>query len=496
MLDLEDQVSRYAHHLDRRYPDVTFEEVVDRTLQPTFLGPLPVRRRGLVIALAVAAIVLVVVGGVAFFSGMLTPDPSPVVTFPEESPETTVVDPPEVEVGDQQAFDTSLGTWVWSRVDTMSDQVDEADAYRSASMLPEVPLPNIDGMSEWWRHLDWLERGASSASLGDVTITAAAVRGHVDWGRLYSSGGEWVQGIWQSMDCRAESAPACPEQYSILELSFHRNQYPNEVIAVLEASVLAGDPEAVEFRDQDTGELVLRLQATDEVSAEMLLRAAECHFFRCGVSVWKVYVDGDDPGWVDPPWLGIPVEAVAITVTRDGFVMVGIEWGHASQTLYTWGSSDGVTWEELKASQHIEALSGLHDTPRLHLGGERGLPMLVVSAAGLSRVWTSTDGSSWQPTQVDVSQIDAESFDALAMTKSGWVVLAHGKTVTGKRCEVWISADGVNWKQIPRPAETRRANSSQCSIVDDDTVELISGHVPFVEPRESYKTIWRGTFGE
>jgi hypothetical protein len=464
--------------------------------------------------LVTLVVVFVLVGGMVLLSRMLDSGTGPTVTEPMAASETTMAERPEVDDTDRQTIETSLGTWVWSRVDTLSDQVDEADTPLPSSTLPEVPLPQIDGMTEWlirtgedaFPHLF-----PQSTSFGDVTITVVPVEGRVDWGRLVLSDDGWVEGAnawvegtyWQAMGCPEEPASVCPEQNPVLEIRYSANRRVNSLL--VEATVVSGDLEAVEFRDLDIGELVVRLEATDpEVSAELLMRAAAWGLWS-GAVVWKLHVDDGEAGWVDPPWLGIPLDELVVAVGGEGFVGVGIEHhyfspgrgpGGTAPTLHTWGSRDGVTWEELVPVQTVEVPLGWQD---IRLLVHRDLLVLAFDDGGphIPRwVWTSTSGSGWQQAQLDVRGVE-KSFDALTRTSSGWVLLIHGQTGVpgpkGARCEVWVSANGVNWEQISSPPDSRKANSARC-FIDGGTVGLITEHVTSVVPRESYDTYWRGTF--
>jgi hypothetical protein len=94
MLDLETQLRRYANDLDRRYPDVTFEEIVGVVVQPALVGQPPGPdgppglTRSVASALAAAAVVLVVVGAAVFLAWMFGNDPAPVITEQEETTPT------------------------------------------------------------------------------------------------------------------------------------------------------------------------------------------------------------------------------------------------------------------------------------------------------------------------------------------------------------------------------------------------------------------------
>jgi hypothetical protein len=114
MPDLETQLRRYGDHLDERYRDVTFEEIVRGLKQPAPLRPLGLRR-GLALALAAAFVVLVLVGGVALLTRLFGGEASPVVTVPEPSPTTSSVPRSDDPAGDPRG--PFLGTWVTTDLD-------------------------------------------------------------------------------------------------------------------------------------------------------------------------------------------------------------------------------------------------------------------------------------------------------------------------------------------------------------------------------------------
>lgn len=156
-----------------------------------------------------------------------------------------------------------------------------------------------------------------------------------------------------------------------------------------------------------------------------------------------------------------------------------------------------MTWEELRPVQTVDVPLGWWQDIRLLV--DRDLLVLAFDDGGPhipGWVWTSTSGSGWQQAQLDVRGVE-KSLDALTRTSSGWVLLIHGQTGVpgprGARCEVWVSANGVNWEQISLPPDSRKANSARC-FIDGGTVGLITEHVTSVVPRESYDTYWRGTF--
>ena len=206
------------------------------------------------------------------------------------------------------------------------------DTMRGGKMLNNWRMAQLHAQEAPERVLELERWGALFDRTKDGRILQRDFGGQIDWGQVYgfadrreaiSSGLGWEVGRWLD----------APRILGIVEMQDvdlgggygeHREV---GVIAVLEVSVVAGDPEAVEFRDQETRELVLRLEATDPaLPAEQLVTAAEsCDgFFGCPLSVWRLFVDAGGGAWVDPPWTGIPVDQVAVGVGAEGFVIVAV----------------------------------------------------------------------------------------------------------------------------------------------------------------------------
>jgi hypothetical protein len=523
MRDLDTLARRSAAHLQA-------------TAEAAQVPRLGVGRVRAIKALRVARLVAlaVVVAAVPLVIGAITDEEpvAPPTTIP--APETTV---PSGETEGELRVETSLGTWVWTFVDDHNAFPGFPDSETPTVEMPDPPLPAIEGLI-WPQFqgdlggVDW-QRGRPQghpASFGDVTITMSGVVGFIDWNRYYTYQDGWVEGRWLELD--DDDCPwveVCPVQGGTLEIlavrdvrqgggTYYPVEYPVEgVLDVLEATVIPGDPGAVEFRDQETGELVLRLEADDRVSAEHLLRAGQFCVggLQCagGMPLPILYVD--DVGWVDPPWgrvPGIPWPSGwwmrTVGVNDDGFWVVGFGGYRSSRTLHVWVSSDGVTWDELAPPLHLGELLdwGLQEfdlvgddlaiiNPASDPDGPRSAPLVL----------RLVEGSGWEEVGVDLSAIGpARGLHGLHRTSWGWMATWDG------RCEVWISEDGTTWEAITRPSgsmtgpivhlhrwrpmddgsfvaenpvptqsETISAfvTASQCRVVDDHMVSLNFEHI-------------------
>lgn len=502
MLDLEYQLRRYADEVERRYPDIAVDEIVGELRHTARLRRLPMPTQGTVIAVAAALVVLVLVGGVALFSRVIGTGPAPVVTGPEGAPTTAPVESSSPwEIDGRQMFDTPLGTWVWTYVgegwevgrpllglDGLSDPAPPDSA------LADVPLPQVDEIDWWPRHYD-----KSTARFGEVEVTIIPVEGQVDWSKFYAHDSGWVEG-------RYGPFPYGRGGWTILtagrhiELPATLEIVAEEVLlATLEVSLIPGDPDVVEYRDRDTGEIVLRLDATEpELSVEQLVRAGHsCGFFGCAVTVWRLLTDGAETVWVDPPWLGLRVDHLAITAGTTGFVIAAVENSSTSPMLHIWGSSDGRAWDTLGTPHPIEIPAGA-EVIGLQLVGGGGLMQAVMNVGGagrrhLSLIWASTDGAEWLPVDIGV-RLEVEQ---VGLTPHGWVMVGHRPVGIGPGCEVWVSVDGVTWEQVALPLGD--ADMSQCHLVGDTVVlriEQIQDWEAYAagEVVDSLEHWWRGEF--
>lgn len=456
MPDLETQLRSYSEHLDQRYPEVTFEEIVGRRIKPR--APLrPVRvRRGLTVALASAFVVLLVVGGLALllFGG----EEAPVVTTPEPPPTTSVPEPSPEGSGESQPVETSMGTWVWTRFDGNAAEaeqmwlelVEPLPSEEPLALEVEYPVQYPYPDDQYSDGLTWHTHGlAGFAQFGGTTAMVGSIGIAVDWEAVY---GDEIDVWWDFESGRLRVERQAADRV--------------ESLAALVVSVteVASDLVAMEFHDEETGELVLRLEGVDPNVAETFLAypyAPSPPVWEA--EVWLLFADqGDGVGvWVEPPWQGMLVGSADVAVGPNGLVVAAVARPSLSSEertslLYLWGSRDGVVWEQLGSPISLD----VDHAPVDLVGDGDRLVMLLADA-----LWTSTDGSDWQKVEANIGSAGYPQY--LAPTGFGWAYV-DGSLDEGK-CKVWVSLDGVAWEQIPFAPrlEPQRAGAAGCRLQGD-----------------------------
>jgi hypothetical protein len=371
-------------------------------------------------------------------------------------------------VDDTWSVEILLGTWTWTRLSPTVDVSPlDLESLETEAMLREA---HNELEIDWIDWVDWWPEyyRSTTAHYENGSVTVLPVGGQIDWGQIYAYDSGWVEGKW-------DEALTVLKIFAMQDIDLgggfgeHREM---EVIAILEVSVVPGNPQIVEFRDQGTGDLVLRLEAVDPlVTADQLVTAAaSCTGLGgCPMVVWRLFVEFGDGIWVDPPWIGIPVDNVAIVAGGDGFIIVAIgrSPNDPSVTLYTWGSANGFVWDELHPAHPIE-LPVNTEIERLFLVGDgdrlvMGLDYDHTPFHG-ALVMTSTEGRDWRP--VDVNR-RLTSLNAVARIKDSWIFLTGESISGGWSCAVWISADGIGWERIPFLGQVHPGVTSQCGVVGD-----------------------------
>lgn len=464
-----------------------------------------VRRTIRTSVVAVAAVVVVV--GVPIWLGSFAPEEpvAPSTTVP--GPVTTI---PDVQEEGMLTVETSLGTWQWVRGEEPGVGLPDNSAWLE---LPEPPLPEIPELvwpqfdPEHWGHRWGGGFGGVPVSSGETTIIPAMPVGQVDWNQFYTNEEGWVESRWRPLDgdC-TQPSEVCPTQTATLEILDVRegeaggDRYRVDgVLDVLVASIMPGDPDAVEFRDEDTGDLVLRLEATEEISAEQLMRAGGVcnrHGGMCGYGMYlhMLYVDG--VGWVDPPWQGLDIRVwpgIQAGVGDNGFWLVGIEEPFGlSATLHAWGSADGVNWQQVAAPYPLgDTLAHGMGRPMQLVDGD----LVILTPVGEDeraepRVLRLDDGQ-FAEVDVDISPIGfnegGEVTDFLP-APWGWIATTWAQT-----CSVWVSPDGTTWEEVTTPdgADTGETVYVQTSKMNDDGSAVAEGSVP--TPAESVSGVVSGS---
>jgi hypothetical protein len=395
-----------------------------------------------------------------------TPMPTPFVAEPTKS-----VLPSEVT-----SVETSIGTWTWTRFDGDPTTLAEisrrefaaarGDTAAAPATLPDaacadIPFPQIEGL-EWHDHCD-AERVAGD---GTTTVAPVSIGGTFNWASIYGpEAGE----------------PRPGRETGTLRVG------DAELIAVFD---LESDPRAVEFRDHETSELLLRLEATDPALTPELLAGDAVWWYTWEVNVWMLYVDDGQGAWVEPPWQGMRLSMLDVAYADGQFVAVALdpagwyeEW--RSTLLHSWSSPDGLVWEELAQPIDLErAVSGLD-----FVGDGDGLMLVLDAGSGPDQtlVWTSTDGVGWHDLELGI-----RSPGDLSRTGFGWAYLSF----PGATCDFWVSADGLDWEQILPTLVLEDPDLARIGTTAGTSCWLVGDVVLALSEYETSGSFWVGRFSE
>lgn len=391
------------------------------------------------------------------------------LVWTKESPDPTWPLGPEPGPRRGPAYHVGEDFWlVWDPPDEGAVYRREVDRWVRVG-LPELPLPQIAGMI--WESSSWEDPFVRS---GEVTLAPVTTNGSPDWeshgiGRTVWDEASRTLTVWSTSD---------EEAWDAWDNAWDINEPEPEPTAVLSVSIVPGDPDAAEFREQETGELILRLEATDPaVTVEQLAGDDVDPSHGYGVDYWAVsrglLLDrGEGFQAVEPPWRGLPVRLFEVaTVDSGGFVAVGAGRDDRSaeertSLVYSWASPDGVAWEELESPLPV---AGRVESIRLAGDGGRLVMMVHESVTGekdRTSLWASTDGSDWQPAQTDLEGDYALPGLGPSRTGFGWAFSGF----LHEFCDVWLSPDGLEWERVPSApvmVEPEGDGGTGCSVVGD-----------------------------
>jgi hypothetical protein len=304
--------------------------------------------------------------------------------------------------------------------------------------FPAQTLPSVPGMRWCCASADPTPDGL--ATDGDTTLAIVPVTGSIDWDIAY--GGRFGVALIGDHDLTMFEGTTS--------------------VGNLDVLFIPGDPGAVEFRDRDSGELVLRVEATDP--------AVPLREINGDVSIdWRLAVDsGDGFRAVEAPWQGLYLDSLDIAPGAGGFVAVGVdrpEWfqrddavgvvrpasfePETGSKVFAWRSVDGVAWEELPTPD-----IGPDAWYLLLAGdGERVVMALQTFTPTGVTVWTSTDGIGWTQT----SSLGDVGLDRLSAEGPGFVLISNPFSASGWSYQVWLSGDGVSWEPVDLTVDAGRA---------------------------------------
>lgn len=150
----------------------------------------------------------------------------------------------------------------------------------------------------------------------------------------------------------------------------------------------------------------------------------------------------------------------AVTAGGPGFVAVGYDWtadsdpeGHLDAAA-VWTSVDGIAWDRVPAEPGVLDADGF---PAMNDVIKTGFGLIAVGRRSsgvqpdIAGVWTSTDGTVWEPVKPDSDVFARASINAVAVLGSRLVAVGgEGSTGerTGQSAVVWTSLDGVHWERV------------------------------------------------
>jgi hypothetical protein len=204
----------------------------------------------------------------------------------------------------------------------------------------------------------------------------------------------------------------------------------------LTVGLAARDPQVIEFRDAETGELVHQVPATlPGWTPEALVTALR----GWGLLDYSFVVSHDgEITVVRPPWTmgeDWTDERIVTAFGRYYTTSLPLGEGYSSTDIHLWESEDGLVWTLLDVPQ---LWTDTLEWAELVSSGEQ-LIMIPHDLAGGSPLWVSTDARNWTPA---VLEGQASVFSPIS-TDFGWLAGGFDQTA--------VSADGLNWQWIDLP---------------------------------------------
>ena len=142
-----------------------------------------------------------------------------------------------------------------------------------------------------------------------------------------------------------------------------------------------------------------------------------------------------------------------------------------------WNSSDGVRWDKVEPRgarwQHRGMIGGsavFKDRMWILGGGTYDTPN-IPTREFYNDVWSSADGAEWERHVESAPWEPRQYHDVAVFDDRMWVMEGYAK---GNRKDVWYSADGVNWYELPdTPWKPRHAASV---FVYDGALWMVAGN--------------------
>jgi hypothetical protein len=143
--------------------------------------------------------------------------------------------------------------------------------------------------------------------------------------------------------------------------------------------------------------------------------------------------------------LHFPGQAIMADVegSENGLVAVGYVGKPGTWTAIAWSSDDGREW---RAAQIDSADPSFARSVAANASGE----LVAVGWRGSSpAAWVSQDGGTWASTNVPTLGEDAERMVTVSATASGWIAGGSaGPELGARRARLWTSTDGRTWQAV------------------------------------------------
>ena len=168
--------------------------------------------------------------------------------------------------------------------------------------------------------------------------------------------------------------------------------------------------------------------------------------------------------------------------------VIGGVWLGALPQNDVWSSTDGVTWNPVRATDEVNGFPKRRGQQSVVFDGGNGEKMWVIAGkedqAGVglvfvNDVWSSDDGITWDK-ETDSAQFSGrENFSSVVFNdrdgkKKIWVIGGiDGNNV--RLNDVWSSANGKDWEKKTDNAEFS-ARTGHKSVVFDDKMWVIGGN--------------------
>ena len=156
-----------------------------------------------------------------------------------------------------------------------------------------------------------------------------------------------------------------------------------------------------------------------------------------------------------------------------------------------WNSVDGLNWVFVNnAPWPARHVSGwlIHDNAMWLVGGDP-------QSGSLTDVWTSSDGVNWTEVLNAIPNYQLRSLHHVASSNGNIFSFGGSSTSPDDIClnEVWKSADGTNWSQLPNAPWIPRGSMLNSVVDNDQNIWLLGGGR--VLSFRDYNDVWKTADG-